>query len=232
VLVLVTRPREQAEETAGLLRAAGHEVIIDPVLEIRRLPARLSEDPVTAIAVTSANAVPALPDLPRLLPVFAVGNATARALRSAGCEPAGVAAGDGRDLAQLICSTLRGSGTVLHPCGRDVREGLEEGLAAGGLGYLPLVVYEAVPATDLSEETALALSGGRLGGGLFFSPRSAASWAGLVRAARLIEGVRPMRAACLSEAVAAALGDLPFAAIRIAASRDQKALVRCLDGPG
>jgi len=41
-----------------------------------------------------------------------------------------------------------------------------------------------------------------------------------------------MLAACLSDAVAAALGDLPFAAVRIAASRDQKALVRCLEGWG
>ena len=38
MLVLVTRPRDQAAGTADLLRAAGHEVLVDPVLEIRRVP--------------------------------------------------------------------------------------------------------------------------------------------------------------------------------------------------
>ena len=50
--------------------------------------------------------------------------------------------------------------------------------------------------------------------------------------AGLVERVRPMLAACLSEAVAEGLASLPFAEVRIAASRDQKALVRCLEGPG
>jgi uroporphyrinogen-III synthase len=164
--------------------------------------------------------------------VFAVGSATARALRAAGCEPAGTASGDGHALAALMRQTLPEAGIVLHPCGRDVREGLEADLMAGGFDYRPLVVYEAVPAAALSAEAARALRDGQLGAGLFFSPRSAMVWAGLVRAAGLAPSVRSMVAACLSAAVAAGLGDLAFAAVRVAASRDQKALVRCLEGPG
>jgi uroporphyrinogen-III synthase len=230
VLVLVTRPSDQAAETADLLRAAGHEVLIDPVLEIRRVPVRPPSGELVAIAVTSANAVPALADLPRTLPVFAVGQATARALRAADREPAGVASGEGRALAEMIRGKVPANGTILHPCGQDVREGLEAGLVAAGLGYLPLTVYEAVPATSLAPEAAAALRGGRLGAGLYFSPRSAALWAGLVRSAGLAGQTRTMRAACLSEAVAASLDDLAFACVRIAPSRDQKALVRCLEG--
>lgn len=232
MLVLVTRPRDQADETADLLRAAGHEVLIDPILEIRQLPVPPVPDGIIAIAVTSANAVFALDALPNALPVFAVGDATARALRRAGRAPAGVAAGDGGRLAELIRGSLPAAGTILHLCGEDVREGLEQGLVAAGHTYLPLAVYEAIPATALSEQVTPVLREGRLGAGLYFSPRSAALWAELVRAAGLAGSVRPMLAACLSEAVAAALGDLPFAGVRIAASRDQKALVRCLDGPG
>ena len=230
MLVLVTRPRDQAAGTADLLRAAGHEVLIDPVLEIRRVQAPLPSGELTAIALTSANAVPALADLPCALPVFAVGQATARALQAAGREPAGVASGEARALAGMIRDKVPPGGTILHPSGRDVREGLEAGLVEAGLGYLPLTVYEAVPATSLAAEVAAALRAGRLGAGLYFSPRSAALWAGLVRAAGLAGQTRTMRAACLSDAVAAGLGDLPFACVRIAASRDQNALVRCLEG--
>ena len=76
----MTRPREQAAETARLLRAAGHEVLIDPLLEISPLPPPMLEPgEVAAVAVTSANAVPALAHCPRDLPVFVVGEATAAA---------------------------------------------------------------------------------------------------------------------------------------------------------
>jgi uroporphyrinogen-III synthase len=231
MLVLVTRPLEQSGETARLLCAAGHDVLIDPVLEIRRLPVPSAPTAIHAIAVTSANAVHALVGLPNA-PLYAVGEATARALRAAGREPAAVAAGDGSTLAELIALKIRAPATILHPCGRDVREGLTAGLVAAGYRYLPLVVYEAVPASRLAGEVAEALREGRLDAGLYFSPRSGATWAGLVRAAGLAERTRPMLAACLSDAVAAALGDLPFAAIRVAGSRDQKALVRCLEGWG
>jgi len=90
MLVLVTRPRDQSGETARLLHAAGHDVLVDPVLEIRRLPVPSAPTGVHAIAVTSANAVHALAGLPGA-PLFAVGDATARVLRAAGREPAATA---------------------------------------------------------------------------------------------------------------------------------------------
>lgn len=232
MLVLVTRPREQAEDTARLLRAAGHEALIDPVLDIRSLPVPEVPADAAAIAVTSANAVPALRALPDGLPLYAVGVATARALQAAGREAAGVAEGEGTALAELIRRTVPAPATIVHPCGRDVREGLEQGLVAAGYRYVPLVSYEAVPAAALGPMSARALGEGRIDAGLFFSPRSAARWAELVGAAGLADGVRPMLAACLSPAVAAALRSLPFRSIRIAESRDQKALLRCLEGPG
>lgn len=232
LLVLVTRPREQAADTARRLRLAGHEALIDPVLDIRSLPVPAAPADAAAIAVTSANAVPALRGLPAGLPVYAVGEATARALQAAGRPAACVADGEGAALAGLIRRAVPPPATILHPCGRDVREGLEQALVAAGYRYVPLVSYEAVPATALGPVSAHALAEGRIDAGLFFSPRSAGRWAELVGAAGLSHGVRPMLAACLSPAVATELRSLPFRRIRIAESRDQKALLRCLEGPG
>ena len=232
MLVLVIRPRDQAEDTARLLRVAGHEALIDPVLDIRSLPVPRPPADAAAIAVTSANAAAALRALPGGLPVYAVGGATARALQVAGRQVAGVADGEGTALAELIRRAVPAPATILHPCGRDVRAGLEQVLVAAGYRYVPLVTYEAVPAAALGPVSAHALAEGRIDAGLFFSPRSAARWAQLVGAAGLSHGMRPMLAACLSPAVAAELRALPFRRIRIAESRDQKALLRCLEGPG
>ncbi len=102
MLVLLTRPRDQAERTALALRAIGHDVLIDPLLEISPLAApTVVPGEVAAAAITSANAVQAVAALPRDLPVFVVGQATAAAVRRAGREPTLVAGGDGRDLAAL-----------------------------------------------------------------------------------------------------------------------------------
>jgi uroporphyrinogen-III synthase len=231
MLVLVTRPQEQADETARLLRRAGHEPLLDPLLRIVRLPPPAVEPrSIAAVAVTSANAVPALSALPPTVPVFAVGKATALALRAAGREVAGIAAGDGHALAALLSGSLPAGSAVLHLCGRDVREGLAEDLTAAGLAYWRAVVYEAAPAERLAPTTEAALRALRLDAVLLFSPRTAALFTTLIRATGLVPGLERVIVACLSEAVAAELAGLPFRAVRVAEARDQKALLRRLDG--
>jgi uroporphyrinogen-III synthase len=228
MLVLVTRPREQAIRTARDLAAMGHEAILDPVLEIRSLPlARLDLAGVAAVAITSANAAHALAAVPAGLPVFAVGGATAAAAR---VPEARVAAGDGRALAGLIARTLGpGAGTVLHLSGAEVSDGLAEGLAAAGLACRRVVVYEALPTGRPAPETEAALREGRLGAVLLYSPRSARLWAEAMGCADLAGRLAAVTAVCLSQAVAAELRGLPLREVRVAAKPDQDALLRCLE---
>jgi uroporphyrinogen-III synthase len=233
MLVLVTRPREQAEETARLLAARGHEALIDPVLEIRRLPVPpLDLAGVAAVAVTSANAAHALEDLPRNLAVYAVGGATARSAEAAGIRNVRVAQGNGRALAALIARELGPeNGAILHLSGAEVREGLAEDLAAAGFQCRRKVAYEAVPARNLAPETTAALRQGALGGALFYSPRTAGLWAEVLARAGLAGLLSPVLAACLSEAVAGPLRGLPFREVRAAEAPNQLALLGCLDAP-
>ena len=215
MLVLVTRPREQAAETARLLRAAGHEVLIDPVLEIRRLPLPSAADRhAAAVAVTSANAVPALAGLPGDVPVFAVGDGDRT--RAARRRPRARWRRRGRrlDPGRADRRTDRAAGgAVLHPCGRGRPRG--PGGGAGrppAIGYRRAVVYEAVPASRLAGD-GRGRAARAAGSTRCCSSRRAPPplWAGLVRAAGLAERTRPMLAACLSEAVAAALAICRFA---------------------
>ena len=226
--VLITRPAAQAEATRAALEAAGHEALVDPVLEIRPKPADpLDLTDATALVVTSANATPALAGLPTGLPVFAVGAATAAAARAHGCASVTIGPGDGAGLAQLIARQLT-AGTVLHLAGTEVKPGLEAGLRAAGIGYRRHVVYAARPVAELGPITRSALAQGTLGAVLFFSPRSAAVWCDLVRRAGLLDCLPGIVAAAISEDVAAELRDLAWADVRVAPERDQGSLLALL----
>src|SRR3984957_4244968 len=85
--VLVTRPQEDAEETAQLLERRGHQALIAPLLQTRFCDgAALTLDGVQAVLATSANGVRALArrTARRDVPLFAVGPQTAALARSAG----------------------------------------------------------------------------------------------------------------------------------------------------
>jgi uroporphyrinogen-III synthase len=229
--VLVTRPLAQALATAELLRRHGHEPLVDPILAIEPVPLPpLAAEGYRALLVTSVNAVPSLPDGLRSLPVFAVGSATATALRAAGWPIAGEAAGDGRSLADLVAARLP-PGRLLHPGGEDRAPALARDLAAAGFVIEQHTSYRAVAASTLPDATCRALENGALDAVLLLSPRSALVWCGLVHAAGLADGTRRLVAACISEAVAEAAGRLVWRAVRIAPSRDQTALIGSLDDP-
>ncbi len=230
MLVLVTRPAAQAEATAAVLRALGHEPLLDPMLVIEPLPLPdLTAEGVAAVVLTSANATPALPATLKALPLFAVGRTTAAAARAAGGGDVRAAPDDGRALARLVRQAVpSGAGTVLHVAAEEVREGLEEGLRDARLVYRRVTAYRAVPAAKLAPATSEALAAGGLGAVLLMSPRTAAVFAAHVRAAGLERGLHGTLAACLSRAVADEVGGLPWRAVRVAAARDQTALMALL----
>ncbi|HEX7775905.1 MAG TPA: uroporphyrinogen-III synthase, partial [Parvibaculum sp.] len=119
-------------------------------------------------------------------------------------------------------------GPLLHVAGSAVAGDLQGDLEARGFSVARVVLYAAEAATVLPEAAASALKAGRIDGALFHSPRTAASFAALVRSARLEGALSGVTAYCLSAAVAEALAGLPFAAVEAAASPDQTALLALL----
>lgn len=229
--ILLTRPRQQSLATARMLHAKGHRVLIDPMLVLRHVP----HDPVTgegvaAVVLTSANALPGLDDPLRRLPIFAVGQATAQAAIAAGCAQVEAGPGDGVQLAELIVARVpKEAGTILHVCGEEVRDGLEEALLAAGYRYERLVVYRTEAAARLAPRTVQALQAHEIDAVLFYSPRTAQVFADLVEREQLVPEIAHTSAVCLSEAIAAEVRRLPWRSIEVAARRDQTALLACLE---
>jgi uroporphyrinogen-III synthase len=238
---LVTRPEEDAAPLAAALAERSIDVTLEPLLSIQPLPeAPIDLAGVQALLFTSANGVRSFAELAggrdlagwRELPVFAVGNATATAARSAGFARVESAAGDVAALAKLAAERLDPkAGALFHAAGSAVAGDLAGLLEQAGFTLRREMLYEARPADQLSPATVTNLGNGWFDLVLFFSPRTAATFATLARAAGegVVSGCGKATALCLSQAVATAARDLPWRDVQAAARPELPALLDLID---
>jgi uroporphyrinogen-III synthase len=230
---LVTRPRAEAATLAAELARRGIEPVIEPLVEIVERGATLPGlAAIQAMLCTSANGVRALAraGAPRGLPLFAVGDATARAAREAGFGRVESAGGDVGDLARLVRRRLRpADGALLHAAGSETAGDLAGRLAGAGFAVERTVLYEARPVAALSPDTAGLVASGEIALTLFFSPRTAGIFGGLVTQAGIAAGLAATEALSISRAADAALAGLPFRRRAIAAAPTQAALLALVD---
>ncbi|CAA7614869.1 Uroporphyrinogen-III synthase [Candidatus Terasakiella magnetica] len=230
---LVTRPREDSEAVARALESRGITVMIEPLLEIQPVDG-VSVDTGTAqgILVTSANGIRALARLSpdRTLPVWAVGDASARVARELGYVRVESAGGDVDTLAALVMARVDpAEGELLHAAGTVNAGDLGAALAAAGYRVRRQVLYRAVTATGISSDLRHALEQGTIDLALFFSPRTARTFVRLVTAADLKGSLAAVAAYGLSANVTAELTLLSWRALRQAAEPTQAALLAALD---
>ena len=230
--LLVTRPDEDASATIAALEALGHEAIASPLLTIRPIAdAVIPDEAWQAILITSANGVRAIAghsDFEKFksIPVLTVGAASAEAAREAGFTSVVSAEGNVESLVTLAASKLDpSSGPLLHVAGSVTAGDLKGGLETPGFRVARVVLYEAQAAEYLPDAAREALAAGTLDGVLFYSPRTAASFAALVRAAGLDGSLKSLTAYCLSAPVAEALEGLPFCDIQVSDEPRQSALL-------
>ncbi len=230
---LITRPREDAEELAQELRRRGLIPVLAPLLTIRNRAGVVPQlDGVQALLLTSANGARALAAATgnRELPVYAVGDATARAASGLGFDAVENAGGDVEDLARLVAENLNPkSGALYHAAGTRLAGDLARRLRKDGFTVLREALYEAKAATELPAPAKEGLAEGSLDLAMFFSPRTAAAFATLVTEAALASACELVAAYALSPAVRDALSWLPWRAIGIAARPDQESLLAAVD---
>lgn len=230
--LMITRPSEDAGPLADVLHARGIDTLTEPLLSIaiEDGPA-LALDGVQAFLISSANGARALaartPD--RTLPIYAVGDASARESRGVGFSNVMSAGGDVDDLARLVAQNADPKkGALLHAAGSRVAGDLKGYLEDAGFAYRRAVLYTAQPATTFSDDGQCALAQGDVDGVLFFSPRTAATFVKLMMLADLVAACGALTAYCLSPAVAEKLSGLGWQDIVVAEKPDQDALLSAL----
>jgi uroporphyrinogen-III synthase len=226
--VLVTRPIDDANETAALLRARGHDPVVAPLLDVHYRdghPLRL--DGIQGLLATSANGVRAFARRTsrRDFPVFAVGSQTAQAARDAGFGDVRNADGNADTLAQAVQAATRPSeGPLLHAAGAEAEGRLAAALIAAGFTVRTEVLYEVPVVTDLPPAARDAFP--TLDAVLIFSARSAQAFVDCVKRA----GLTPtdLIAVAISAAAAGPLGALAFREIRVATHPNQASVLDAL----
>ncbi|NQU57887.1 MAG: uroporphyrinogen-III synthase [Rhodospirillales bacterium] len=228
--LMITRPLEDAAPLAEELAGLGIESLVEPLLSIE-LSETGSPDlsGVQALLLTSANGVRAYCALAseRRLPVYGVGDATARAAKDSGFATVISAAGDVASLAALVREKLNPrDGALVHVAGSKVAGDLAGLLGQAGFEYRRVQLYHARKAVALSQLAINALEGGTVDGVVLFSPRTAESFVDLLRKAGAADLARGLIAFCLSDAVAARAGALAWSQVVVAATPDQAALIK------
>ena len=233
MLALVTRPRDDAEATAALLRQRGFEVLIDPLMTVIQMPDALPDlDGVQGILATSANGVRALAQATprRDIPLWAVGDATGRTARELGFETVDSAGGDVDKLAWRVTERVSPkAGALVHVAGTEVAGDLSGSLSRLGYRVERAVLYRTQKADGLSDQTRGALAQGAVSAALFYSPRTAQLFADLAQAAKIHDEFNRSWAFALSPAVAQKLSSLPWRRIVSAAHPTQDDLFAALD---
>ena len=213
--MVVTRPQPFAEGTAALLKARGYRPLMVPLL---RKIARNAEVPFgpDGVAVTSRAGAAELTRFPTLLrrPVFAVGQATAKAAREVGANVVAIGTGGVDDLAQLIAAHEPGS--ILHLSGEDQAGDLVGTLCGTGIKAERMIVYAMEPVGELPKvsEALLAV--------LLYSPRTARLFSARARATPW----RTAPAIAMSTEIAAGL---PGREVAVAERPDEASLLATLD---
>lgn len=230
--IAVTRPPADAERTASVLRKQGHEVLVAPLMSVEPIAADLSGD-WSAVIITSANAPEAIADNPSAstlhkLRLFAVGDRSAEAARTAGFGDVISAGGDARDLVNLIVQRRANAASpLLYLAGEDRAADLVGELAAHGIKAEMRVVYRAATA-PFPDELIEALSAHEIDAVLHYSRRSADNYVAGATAANIMEAALRPRHICLAESAAAPLVKAGAVRVAIASHPDEESLLALL----
>lgn len=191
--LLILRPEPGARQTAARANEQGWETIVAPIFDIAPQPWDAPDAAgYDALIVTSANAVRQGGDaIGRYahLPVYAVGGATAAALRAIGFTDIRAGKGDAAALLQLAADD--GISRALHLAGMDHRDASHAAIRLDRR-----IVYRSVPRDRLDDIAIAEIRRGQLIA-LLHSGRAAAQFAhicgeaGIARTALKIATLAP-----------------------------------------
>jgi uroporphyrinogen-III synthase len=232
--LLVTRPEPGASSFAEELRALGHEPVLQPLLEFRGLEFDPSPLCVAgALIVTSGNGIRALQATPHIhravaLPLFCVGDETARLARSAGFRAVQAVAGTGGELIAKIISSTQRDARLVHVAGEHQAFDLAQALSREGLSMGTVRAYAMDARAMFDTWLVKMFRAQEIDGIILMSPRTAEVFVSLCHGHGLLEYAGVPTYFCLSESVAARLMPLKSTDMRIAARPNRKALLDLL----
>ena len=230
--VLLTRAAEDAARTGATLRAAGHDIVLSPVIEIVASEATWPAGVIDAVLATSSHAFARpdfgpQPEARRLMSLVLVGHRTVERARERGFAGATIVAANAAALSLAFGTMTHAPRRLVYLAGRDRKPEIEVALATAGQAVEVIEAYRAQGIDSLPKDAETALVARALDAVLHYSRRSATLFAGL--ASRRGLDIAHLRHLCLSADVAAPLHERGLPGIEIAGAPNEAALLGLLD---
>ena len=204
--VLLTRTDLDSKHLARKLNYFGVTSVISPVIKIVSIPVEVpNKSDFQSIIITSKNTLETVKKLhfSEKVPIFCVGDITAKLFGNSGFSNVQSASGNSEDLLELLVKSCRPEkGPVLYLAGQDTRGAIEKDLKQFGFIIEKKIVYRAEAVSRLTKDAEQALRSREIVGIFIFSPRSAIILNELISRFKLHKAVKKTIAFCLSEAVA------------------------------
>ncbi len=236
--VLLTRPIEDSKRLERHFLERRIACFIEPMLEVRFSAERLAalkdhlEIKPHAILITSANGIRALARATekRSFLLLAVGDTSAQEANDLGFAHVISAHGNVESLVMQVVNACKpGNGSLLHVAGSVTTGDLPGALIRQGFRVERCVAYESIAAASLSEALKRRLTQRPFTCALFYSQRTATTFAALLEREDLTPSIRATAALCLSAPVARALETLSFSAVHIAEEPSNNAMLALID---
>ena len=229
--LLLTRPEDDSAGLAAALSDIGVTSLIAPLLWVENVPGPMLDlDNTQGVLLTSANGARAMAarSVRRDIPVYAVGDATARTALDLGFKDIASAGGDVDDLADLVRERCNPDhGLLFHAAGSVVAGDLAAMLAPFGFEVHREMLYQAKTPDALPEAAVRAFKDGILDGVVLYSPRTARTFDALVGKAGLTDALAGLRLFALSKNVDAATKS-QWAERIVAEQPDQESLLHAV----
>jgi len=235
--ILITRPLEEAQRLADLLKAKGFYSLIQPALKVHFLKTldsfSLQEaQSAQAFVFTSKNGIKALAQnfpVRSLKKAFTVGKETARLAKEMGFQEVYTAEKDIEALKELLIQALLpNAGKIWYITGSQRRGELEKVLLKRGYEVEMRIAYKTAPVLKMVKEVKSALEEQKIDFILFFSPQTAQNFVKLLKTEHLQERTGLITAFCLSPIVADSIKEVSWKKIITAALPCQESLLNAV----
>jgi len=228
--VIITRTQPGGDALASRLHGLGYDAIAMPLLAVEATDAvcPVPAATVRGIIITSAQALRFFDSTAFLeIPVYAVGDATAKAAHDAGFKNITDSGGDVATLAACV-RAIDPQGQWLHIGADEVAAGTDNALSGIGVPVTRWAVYRTVP-TPLDTDCLQAyLQGDAPFIVTVHSPKGGALLAEAVRVYGTHKTLQKMFLLCLSQAVLKSVASVACGNMYVARTPDENALVDAL----
>jgi uroporphyrinogen-III synthase len=201
--ILITRPKDQAQEIAYLLQRNGFQPFIEPLFSVIKLPLIKKILPqISAIIITSANACEAVTNFPKTTKIFSVGKKTTQKLTQAGFDNIIVAPENSAEsLRDLIIKTHDKAGLMLYFHGSVISLDFSQELKNLGFAVEKILAYETHEVKNFSAELLKFSQKAVFDQVLLFSLNSARIFLNLAAKHNMLEYFKHCQILCMSEKI-------------------------------